>query len=39
MGQNRVADALQVAENALNADPENQQFASLRDTLKNQARR
>ena len=31
--QNRLADALQVAENALKADPGNQQFVSLRNTL------
>lgn len=34
MGQNRVADALQVAENALRVDPENPQFASLLDNLR-----
>jgi predicted Zn-dependent protease len=32
-GQNRLADALQVADNALRADPDNQQFAELRNRL------
>jgi predicted Zn-dependent protease len=31
--QNRLADALQVAENALKADPANQQFLDLRNRL------
>ncbi len=37
MGQNRAAEALPIVENALRADPNNQQFQGLRDQLKSYA--
>ena len=36
MGQNRVADAISVADNAVKADPSNAQFQQLLDALKKQ---
>ena len=34
VGQNRIADALPVAENAVKVEPENSQFRSLVEQLK-----